>query len=196
MELDEGCNVNYILQLKQDEIHRRIWMCLKAFVFGDRFFAHDFQRAAHQKFEEVLFDYPIWQVDGGAMIRYAYDNVPSHHPLLQYIADVYRHKMCFWEAERKSVGLEDDEEDWASQFSISDQRSLPFDLLLRVNKGVQQHGFDLETKPLEPFTWMEEHCYFEHASDNEKKKCGKLHVEYDEYMGYGFYEKKGVDKEK
>ncbi|KAF9693608.1 hypothetical protein EKO04_008457 [Ascochyta lentis] len=161
------------------------WLYLKAFVFGDRFLAQIFRSAAQQEFSHLSKTYGrfMTEINDAAIIQYAFENVPAQHPLLQQIADNYRHQMCYWEDRRNRYGMSKLTKQCYEPFSISAQRSLPIDFLLRVNKGIHQYGLDLSRQDER----SREHCYFEHASDKEKKKCGKLHVEYDEHMGYGFW---------
>lgn len=168
---------------------------MKASDFGDRFLSSGFRRTAHGKLSRLIHTYYIWEPDRIDIIRYAYENIPLHCPVLQHLADDYRYDLCFWEKERGLEGMTDRVKPAYEPFGVSAQLALPHEFLVRVNKGIQQYGLELERHLSADDTWHERHCYLEHATAQEKQGCKKMHVRYDEHMGYGFYERKEGDSE-
>lgn len=165
---------------------------LEAFVFGDRFLAHHFRRAVHKKLDSIMTWANICTQGSVTLFQYAFDNIPSHYPLLQHLVDEYRHALCIAEEYRKINGIGKDSKEIYLAFSFTSQLSLPVELLVRVSKGIQQFGLDVTSERHR--NWSKDCCYFEHVDEEEKVACKKMHVEYDEYMGHGLYKKEAEAK--
>ncbi|KAH6639784.1 hypothetical protein C7974DRAFT_138856 [Boeremia exigua] len=151
---------------------------VKAIVFGDKYLARAFGCAV----QEVLqFS---WTPEWTEVVRYAYANLPPRHPFLQQLADEYRMEWCIVEKNRNRQCISHRVQSARDMLSISVQRSLPTEFLLRVNMGILQVGLDKGKTALRRST----HCYSEHDSDEDKRACGKPHVGFSEETGYGFYE--------
>lgn len=103
---------NDVILNRQDEMrtdtdriemaHATIWRCLKTLVFGDRFLAAAFRRAAHARLSEVMIgDKTGWMCPRSGIVQYAYDKFPPHRPFLQQLADEYRHAWCTLKSARR-----------------------------------------------------------------------------------------------
>ncbi|KAJ8114701.1 hypothetical protein OPT61_g3482 [Boeremia exigua] len=160
------------------------WQYAKAFVFGDRFLAHQYLCAVYEKLNALIQMDIVWLYPNREWIEitnYFYENVPSHHPFLQQLAEYYRLEWCALDEHRKRLGQLDWIKNDYSSFSATTQRSLPPDFLIRVTQGIQQHGLDSD------HYWYEKYCYIEHKWSGEKESCKKMHMSHSELHGYGFY---------
>lgn len=135
-----------------------IHICIRAYGFGDRFVIPAFSRAsnnliAQQNPTRYYFD-PLGRIS----IEYAFETIPLDRVILQRLVDWYCE--C-WRAT-------------SDHFDATTLASLPDEFLRRVMGRLH------ESKTMTMAEVLKKCCYLEHASDEEKKECGALHMRYDQ----------------
>jgi hypothetical protein len=138
-------------------------VCLKAYVFGDRFLLPTFRQAVNNFFVRVLTDTCFLKPYRWLAISYAFANVPADRLILQLLVD----ECC----NEWHEGI-DTEEDFVAQ------RKLPAQFLLRVMRRSNEMRHDINTST---------RCYEEHGSEQEKARCRCVHMMYDEDADYGYF---------
>ena len=141
----------------------------KAYSFGDRFIAPAFRRAMNQ----VVVDYvrSLWLTPLNILelTRWIFENVPSDRPLLQMLV----HQFCEdWN--------DDEEEDVKANPTAL--RALPPAFVSRVMKRYCHLKIGAASSE------VKDHCYSEHAADEEKVACGKAHMRYEADDDFGYFD--------
>ena len=140
-------------------------MCalVRAYVFGDRFLAPEFRRAVNNaSVKHTPRGASFFYEDGCFSVAYAFENIQPSSVLLQHLVDMY----C--------TAWNEDIDDFNPQ-TFDD---LPNSFIRRVIQRLKCYCRHTEEK----------RCYLEHASEQEKKKCLALHIEYDEDDEIAFFE--------
>ncbi|KAH7094574.1 hypothetical protein FB567DRAFT_600176 [Paraphoma chrysanthemicola] len=140
----------------------RYAVCIKAYIFGDRFIAPGFRRAAHNMFATDFQRNNMWYYSRVPSITLAFANIPSNRVILQLIADNYRLR---WETDELPL--------WV--FTPTEQARLPGALLTRIMRSYREVGKGTKAEETALF---QSRCYLEHQDEEEKGKCSKKHMIY------------------
>ena len=124
--------------------------------------------------------------DARFIIR-VYQMLPSEHPLLQELADEYRHGWGIMEGAARLSPMNDEKKTVPERFPVSNQRSLPSEFFFRVNRDIHRYGLTQGERESARMEWYGTHCYDEHEYADEKRRCRKYHVTFDPDMGWGFH---------
>lgn len=149
-------------------------LLVQAYSFGDRFLVPAFRRVANNLFVEMMDEVTLHGVEAPRLIHWAFQHIPADCAILQLLVDQF---YAEWNSKDNSGKKE------VTEALIT----LPPKIFIRMVRY-----YDAEVKFLFYTTdksgFYAKRCYLEHATAEEKARCGKEHVHYDEEGNYGYFE--------
>lgn len=135
-------------------------LLVQAYSLGERLLAPAFRRDINNLF--VAMFTPCHPRDWQPAVKYAFANIPNDRVILQFLVNVF----C-----RDWDPVEDCEDDQLTLLVF------PAEFTARV---MMRYAYMPKDGPKE--------CYIEHASEEEKKSCAKVHMVFiDSRVGYGYF---------
>lgn len=161
--------INCTIKKRHLNLHTRelFPLLIKAYIFGDRFLAIGFRRDISERISDNLSRIRLWGTTFQQVIQHAFTHIPFDRPILQHLADI-----C----------CKDWYEDEDEEADIFAQKDLPQAFIMRV---LRRFGEVREMKQMNIQSHVR--CYYEHASEEDEKRCGKAHMVYNEKRDYGYF---------
>jgi len=140
----------------------------KAYASGDRFVAPAFRRAINEVFVNYVRSSCLFPTDMVELTCWMFENVASDRPLLQLLVNQFCGE---W-----------DDSDLGRIANTTALKALPAAFVSRVIRRYCH----LKTCP--GSSKVKDHCYSEHAADEEKVACGKAHMRYEADDDFGYFD--------
>lgn len=171
MDLQASCKGEHGNCEPDDCEPTRVLIVFKAYSLGDRFLSPRFRRLVTEGLISRI-GYPFWQpMNTLEVVDWAFEHLPADNHLLQMLANDF----CF---------------NWRGKGSFHSKGSnlalnkCPVPFMARVMRRyrdlLNDYGLDWELP-------NQQHCHFEHATEEEKTACVQLHMVYDENEEYGHF---------
>jgi hypothetical protein len=141
-------------------------MSTKACVFGDRFVAPSFERAASNYLALAIQQHIYIEAIDQQDLIYAFENIPADRVIVQCLVDEF----C--------VSWNDD----VDIYSAIAMGRLPPEVLCRVAKRFQ------EMTTMSSIENLRIRCYLEHESEKKKEMCESLHIRWDQDKELAFFD--------
>jgi hypothetical protein len=142
---------------------------VKAYVFADRFVCPEFRRIVNKNFvNDMVYHIFVFDVENLLpCVQEAYASIPPDQPILQLLVDLN----C-------DTWMQCCEEGPVSEF--------PHAFVVRAMRRLHEKLVRKTENCPEELA----HCYYEHASNDEKAACLSAHMEYDKGKDFGFFGKR------
>lgn len=139
--------------------------CTKAYIFGDRFLAPEFRRAANNCFADAMRHTYVLLTSYTGTLAHAFENIPADRVIVQALVDDY---CACWNGRDDSI------------YGPTTMSCFPLAILrCMINQMRDEYLFvDIHKG----------RCYLEHASDEEMKACADMHMRWDEETELAFFE--------